>query len=211
MLHIRDLKFSYPIGKSFSFPDLVINRSQHTLLLGDSGSGKTSLLHLAGGLLRSQSGEITVNDTNLSTLSAAALDHFRGKNISFVFQRNHLIDALTVRQNLWMAPYLAGESIDKSRAEAVLERLGLSERGHDHISRLSQGQVQRVAIARAIMNRPQIILADEPTSALDDTNCDTVVDLLLEAAAESGATLLIATHDHRLRNKISHQVKLSAN
>ena len=176
--------------------------------MGESGSGKTTLLHLLGGLLRSQEGTIDVNGTEINHLSEAQLDRFRGKNIGFIFQKNLLINALSVRNNLLMAPLLAGIPQDNSRVETVLSQLSLLEKASVNVKELSHGQAQRVAIARAVINRPPLILADEPTSALDDKNCERVIDLLLEASQVNQATLVVATHDQRLKTKIQNHLQL---
>ncbi len=178
------------------------------MLLGQSGSGKTTLLHLLGGLLRSQQGGITVNGTGITQLSESALDRFRGQHYGFIFQRNHLISALTVEKNLLLAPFLAGLKQDHSRVEEVLTQLGIADKKQAAIRELSLGQAQRVAIARAILNKPSVILADEPTSALDDKNCDRVSDLLLSVADQNRATLIIATHDQRLKDKVKNLIQL---
>lgn len=208
MISVRNLSFGYTSSSSIQFPDFSVEPGEHCLLLGESGSGKTTLLHLVGGLLRKYSGSIQVDNTELSTLSETALDGFRGKHMGFIFQRNHLINALSVEKNLVMAPYLAGVPIDSDRISDVLDTLGLSEKKKSKVTQLSHGQAQRVAIARAVLNKPTIILADEPTSALDDKNCDKVIHLLMDVANQNQATLLVATHDQRLKGKISKQVVL---
>ena len=208
MVAIKDLSFSYSGSTAIRFPDFEIPTGEHALLLGESGSGKTTLLHLLGGLLRGYSGSLKVSNTELSELTETALDHFRGKQLGFIFQKNHLISALNVEKNLMMAPYLAGLSINSKRIDEVLMHLGLQEKKRSKISELSQGQAQRVAIARSVLNNPPIILADEPTSALDDKSCNRVIELLIQVANESKSTLLVATHDQRLKNKISKQVIL---
>jgi putative ABC transport system ATP-binding protein len=136
------------------------------------------------------------------------LDKFRGKNIGFIFQKNHLISALSVENNVILSPYLAGAAIDKNHAREVLAELGLAEKIHSSVKEISQGQAQRVAIARAVMNHPAVILADEPTSALDDKNCERVISLLLEVATRNNSTLVVATHDQRLKDKIKNQILL---
>ena len=209
MIKIEALRYSYPGQREITFADFSLSEGEPWLLLGQSGSGKTTLLHLIGGLLRSQQGQITIKDTNISGLSETALDRFRGQHMGFVFQRNHLISALSVRQNLLMAPYLAGVRQDAQRVEAVLDQLGISDKAEVNVRELSYGQAQRVAIARALLNRPTVILADEPTSALDDTNCDKVIDLLLQASRLNNTTLVVATHDQRLKHKIPHQINLA--
>jgi ABC-type lipoprotein export system ATPase subunit len=208
MIRITNLSYAYHPQQVLSFPDLQLNRGEHCLLLGESGSGKTTLLHLLGGLLRGYNGNIKVNDTELSTLTESNLDHFRGVNMGFIFQKNHLLSALSVEKNLMMAPYLSNTKISNERIAHVLHSLGLSEIKNSSVTKISQGQAQRVAIARAVLNNPEVILADEPTSALDDKNCDRVITLLLQVAKENNSTLVVATHDQRLKEKIEKQVLL---
>lgn len=210
MIRTANLSFSYDAKQTILFPSFSLNRGEHCLLLGESGSGKTTLLHLLGGLLRGYSGNLQMNETELSTLSESEMDAFRGKNIGFIFQKNHLISALSVEQNLFMVPYLAGLRVDKTRAKEVLGILGIEEKSKSAVTEISQGQAQRVAIARAILNQPPIILADEPTSALDDRSCERVINLLLQVANSQQSTLVVATHDQRLKNKIRNQILLEA-
>jgi ABC-type lipoprotein export system ATPase subunit len=208
MIAISKLFYQYPGARNISFSDFTIGNNEPCLLLGESGSGKTTLLHLLGGLIKSQEGSIEVNGTDITKLSESALDRFRGQHYGFIFQRNHLISALSVEKNLLMAPFLAGLKQDHKRVEEVLSQLGIGEKKQAAIRELSLGQAQRVAIARAILNKPSVILADEPTSALDDKNCDLVSDLLLSVADQNKATLIIATHDQRLKNKIKNLIQL---
>jgi putative ABC transport system ATP-binding protein len=208
MIQISNLSFSYSPKLILSFPDVVLQQGEHCLLLGQSGSGKTTLLHLLGGLLRGYSGNIKISNTELSTLSESGLDHFRGANMGFVFQKNHLLSALTVERNLLMAPYLSENEVSADRMDSVLTKLGLTEIRKSSVTKISQGQAQRVAIARAVLNNPVVILADEPTSALDDVNCERVISLLLQVAMENSATLVVATHDQRLKNRIEKQIQL---
>lgn len=208
MINVSNLKFSYTLERSISFPDFSLNKGEHCLLLGESGSGKTTLLHLMGGLLRGYSGSIQLAGSELSSLSEGGLDKFRGKNIGFIFQKNHLISALSVEKNVIMSPYFAGVEIDKKHAHEVLVELGLGEKIKSSVKEISQGQAQRVAIARAVVNHPSVILADEPTSALDDKNCERVITLLLDVATRNNSTLVVATHDQRLKDKIKKQIIL---
>lgn len=208
MIAIEDLSYSFNPSKKIGFQNFSIPQGEHWLLLGESGSGKTTLLHLLGGLLKSQQGKILVKGTDITRLSESGLDRFRGQHFGFVFQKNHLISALSVRNNLLMAPFLAGLKQDEKRVEEVLTQLDLDERRDSSIKELSHGQAQRVAIARAVLNKPAVILADEPTSALDDRNCDRVIELLLQASSQNNATLVVATHDQRLKSKIKNQLIL---
>ncbi len=208
MVAVSSLSYQYPSGETLDFPDFSVARGKSYLLLGNSGSGKTTLLHLMGGLLRMQRGSIQIDELNLSRVSDSGLDKFRGRHIGFIFQRNHLLSSLTVRKNLLMAPYLAGLPQDEDRVEEVLAQLGLWEKKNAKIHQLSQGQSQRVAIARAVLNKPVVIFADEPTSALDDHNCDRVIRLLLNVSQQNNSTLVVATHDQRLKSVISQHVEI---
>jgi putative ABC transport system ATP-binding protein len=208
MIRVSSLSYRYENGKALSFPDFAVEKGKACLLLGNSGSGKTTLLHLMGGLLKVQQGRIEIENQDLSVLRESQADHFRGRHMGFIFQRNHLISALTVEKNLLMAPFLANIKQDEHRVDDVLEKLGLSEKKHEKIHRLSQGQAQRVAIARAVLNRPSVIFADEPTSALDDEHCDRVIGLLLTMSQQNESSLIVATHDQRLRSVITRQIKI---
>lgn len=210
MLQTDQLKFAYKGGNSFSFPDIHCERGAHWLLLGQSGSGKTTFLHLLGGLLSPNSGSIRLEGTDMSKLSGTALDRFRGKHIGIIFQKAHFVSALTVGENLALAQELAGMPVDNGRIAKLLDRLNVGHKIHSKPDRLSAGEQQRVAIARSLVNSPELILADEPTSALDDENCEQVLHLLTEQAASVKATLLIVTHDGRLKDKISNQILLDS-
>jgi ABC-type lipoprotein export system ATPase subunit len=206
MLQTKDLRFSYNNTQVLQFPNLNCQKGENWLLLGQSGSGKTTFLHLLGGLLSPQSGSIRIGETDMTGLKKSALDHFRGQNIGIIFQTPHFVKALTVAENLILAQRLAGFKQDKSLIFNILQKLNLSHKLKSKPSELSVGEAQRVAIARALINKPAVILADEPTSALDDKNTDEVIQLLEKQASEAGATLLIVTHDGRLKNYFKNQV-----
>ncbi len=208
MLKTEDLAFSYRGESTIHFPDIHCQRGEQWLLLGQSGSGKTTLLHLLGGLRTVQKGKIEINKTDLSQLSGAALDHFRGQNIGIVFQQAHFVRSLNVAENLLLVQKLAGRPSDLSHIKSILDRLHLTPKLYAQSENLSQGEKQRVAIARALVNKPGLILADEPTSALDDSNCLEVIQLLEEQAREENAALLIVTHDNRLREVFKKQIVL---
>ncbi len=210
MIRVKDTSYQYPGGTRMSFPDFHIAKGKHALILGESGSGKTTLIHLVGGLLRGQQGTIEVAGVDLASLTNSGLDQYRGRHFGFVFQRNHLIPSLTVSQNLLAAPYFAGIPQHIAAVNSLLDELGLGDKRSARIHELSQGQAQRVAIARALINKPSLILADEPTSALDDKNCDRVIRLLMDASTSHGATLVVSTHDHRLKAVIPTIVELKA-
>ncbi len=187
----------------------TVASGRHALLLGPSGSGKTTLIQILAGLLTPTAGRAAIAGQDLAELGARQRDRFRGQRIGIVFQTLHLVGALTVAGNLRLARHMAGLDQDEARLTRVLESLGIGDKANARPHRLSQGEAQRVAIARAVINKPVLILADEPTSALDDTNCDRVVDMLSAQAAECDATLLIATHDGRIKDRFEHRLELS--
>jgi putative ABC transport system ATP-binding protein len=172
---------------------------EHWLLAGPSGSGKTTLLHILAGLTTPAAGKVVVAGVDLATLRGAARDHWRGRTIGLVPQRLHLVGALDVGDNLRLAQYLAGAAADASRVAVLLEAVGVAELAHRYPRELSQGQAQRVAIARAVVNRPALVLADEPTANLDDMHAAAALELLRTQALDSGATLVVASHDARVR------------
>lgn len=208
MLTTKNLQFQYPASTLLSFPDIDLQRGEQGLLLGQSGSGKTTLLHLLGGLLSPKSGEVCINNQNLSLLRGSELDRFRGKNIGIIFQTAHFIRSLTVEENLIIAQQLAGSKVDKSLIVSFLEKLNLAHKLKSKPHELSIGEAQRANIARALINAPSLILADEPTSALDDANAEEVIKLLEQQAAAVSATLLIVTHDGRLKSYFKKQIEL---
>lgn len=208
MLTLKNLTAGYAGKAVVDIADLSLAAGEHCLILGKSGSGKTTLLYALAGVLKPLSGEIRLADTNIAALSGAALDGFRGKHIGIIYQTLHMVSALSVLENILIAQYAAGVPQDTAKAEKLLASLGLLEYAHKKPDELSQGQQQRVAIARAAINSPQLILGDEPTSALDDDACDAVMKLLLDTAAVTGASLIIATHDARIKKHFTKTITL---
>lgn len=208
MIQTRNLTFSYTPELFFNFPDIGCRAGETLLITGNSGKGKTTLLHLLGGLLRPESGSIRLDGIPLEILTEKKLDHFRGKNIGMVLQQSHFIASLTVLENVVLASWLAQGQKAVARAQFLLEHLNIADQMHKLPSRLSIGQQQRVAIARALINEPKMLLADEPTSSLDDQNAAIVAGLLSDLAQESGTALLVVTHDQRLKNIFSNILSL---
>ena len=208
MLTTRDLTFDYGPAKQFAFPDVHCVSQETLLILGQSGTGKTTFLHLLALLLRPQSGSVTIDQTDLTQLSASQTAAFRAKHIGIVYQKPHFVSSLSVLDNLILANYLANKPQQKDRARDLASQLGFSEHLDKKTNQLSQGEQQRVSIARAVMNQPDLILADEPTSSLDDGNTDRVVQLLRQQSAQVGASLVVVTHDQRLKDAFPNQVFL---
>ena len=204
----NSITYQYPKAPLMEFPDFTCALKDQLLLLGDSGVGKSTLLHLLGGLLTPKSGSILFNDTNIATLKNEELDRFRGRNVGIIFQQNHFVKSLTVLENLALAQKMAKSKGDINKGREILEKLNMGDKIHSKTNELSEGQKQRVAIARALINNPKLILADEPTSALDDKNCNEVIALLQEQASIANAALIIVTHDSRLKSIIPNQITL---
>jgi putative ABC transport system ATP-binding protein len=191
------------------FPDLHIRQGQKTLLLGPSGCGKTTLLSVLAGLLApGGAGKVMFDGQDFYALSARARDNIRGRCFGFVFQTLHLLPSLSLRRNIGLAADMSGARRDEKRIDRLLDSLDLAQKAHRKPDALSQGEQQRAAIARAVLNGPRIIMADEPTSALDDANAQAVMALLNKQAEETGAALLIATHDNRIIHHFENIVRL---
>lgn len=211
MIEARNIIHRYDGKEVLSLPTWKLERGQRALLIGASGSGKTTLLHCLAGLLKPTEGDILLADKPFSKLPAAQRDEIRGQKIGIIFQTLHLVSALNVLENLKLAQYLAGKKQDEKAALSLLESLDILALAKARSTDISQGQAQRVAIARALINKPEIILADEPTSALDDQNAKTIIDLLIHTANEAQATLVVSTHDQRIKDRFANSVQLGGN
>jgi putative ABC transport system ATP-binding protein len=176
--------------------DLDVRAGESLALMGASGSGKSTLLHLFGALDTPTSGALSVDGRDLAALDDTALSRFRRERVGFVFQFFHLLPTLNVAENVMLQARLAGlaEPELRSRAQALLERVGLQDRARENPDVLSGGQRQRVALARALMMRPALLLADEPTGNLDSATSADVLALIRELVREHGMTLVMATH-----------------
>jgi lipoprotein-releasing system ATP-binding protein len=180
--------------------DLVVDRGEMVAIVGASGVGKSTLLHLLGGLDRADSGAIRIGDAEVTAMPDAALVDFRNANVGFVFQFHHLLPEFDAAENVAMPMHIARSERDQARARAsdLLRRVGLAERVAHRPSMLSGGEQQRVAVARALVMNPALLLADEPTGDLDENTADSLHALLQEMHAERGLTSVIATHNPRL-------------
>ncbi len=206
---VADLRFSYGDSEALSINRCQLQRGQTMAVLGPSGCGKTTFLHLLAGLIRPSVGSIRVLDQDLSALSGAQLDRFRGQHLGMVFQRFHLLPALTVLENIALAQRLARVPVNTAAIGILLGQLGINEIASQRPSTLSQGQAQRVAIARALVHNPGLVIADEPTSALDNQNAESAIRLLRESAAAIGAALIVVTHDERIRGSLERELELA--
>lgn len=180
------------------------------LLAGPSGSGKSTVLHLIAALTQPTAGRIVVANRDLAALGSSERDRWRARTIGLVPQRLHLIGAVSVADNLRLAQRLAGAARDDARILALLEAVQVADLARRLPGELSQGQAQRVAIARAVVNRPAVLLADEPTASLDDEHAAVALELLRAQAIESGATLVVASHDARVKTLLPHAFVLPA-
>ncbi len=209
MIQIEHLKFQYKGGEHmFSFPNISLKTNEDLLILGKSGIGKTTFLHLLAGLISPSSGKVLIDEVNISALSQSRLDTFRGENIGLVFQKKHAIQSLSVFENLKARLYFSKKSFNDSKIDELLVELDLSSHKHSKINTLSEGQLQRFSIAMAVIHQPKVILADEPTSSLDDENCFNVIDLLKKQAKQNNANLLVITHDSRVKDHFKNTVEL---
>jgi ABC-type lipoprotein export system ATPase subunit len=209
-LVVRDLGKAYAGRTVLSGVSFTAAPGDRLLLLGPSGSGKSTLLNCLCGLQRPDAGEVALDGaTIVSPQSAARADSLRRRHFGIVFQTLRLVSALSVRANLALAQKLQTGSSDQGAIDRVLGRLGIAHRADARPHQLSQGEAQRAAIARALVIRPAILVADEPTSALDKDNAARVAGLLTDLAEETGATLIVATHDDRLRPHFARTLTLA--
>jgi len=178
--------------------NLQIPGGQFVAVVGPSGSGKSTLLGLIAGLDGPTTGTIQLDGHEITKMNEDDLAELRGSLIGFIFQSFHLIPSLTAYENILVPMEIMGLSRARERAQALLDEVGLHDRGHHYPSQLSGGEQQRVAIARAFANDPQILMADEPTGNLDSKNGAHIIELLLKLNRERGTTLLLVTHEHQL-------------
>lgn len=202
MIQARSLAYRYPQGPALSFPDVEVPQGGTLLLQGRSGAGKSTWLALVAGLLTPTSGQLLVAGQDLAPLRGGERDRWRGRSIGFLPQKLHLSDALSVQRNLALVYFAAGLAEDKVAVRAALDALGVADLAHRLPGQLSGGQAQRVALARATLLQPKVLLADEPTASLDDQAAAAAVTLLRDAARRCGATLVVATHDARVRDAL---------
>ena len=166
-------------------------------------------MHVLTGILKPTQGEVNIDETAIYQLSSKALDQFRGRKIGIIFQKPHLIKSLTIAENLLLAQSFAKLPKDLNRVDEVLTSLAILDKKSAYPDQLSQGQLQRVSIARAVINKPALLIADEPTSSLDDQNAAAVLELLMQQSGLNQATLVVATHDKRVKDAFTNTYSLT--
>ncbi|MEE9607577.1 MAG: ABC transporter ATP-binding protein [Myxococcota bacterium] len=211
MIEIRNLDFRYGEGDfALRVPELVVERGERVALIGPSGSGKTTLLHLIAGIALPRAGRIATDGVALPDLDDAARREFRIRRIGLVFQEFELLEYLSVLDNILLpcriSPALPLDAAARERAVALARGVGIGEKLDRMAERLSQGEKQRVAVCRALLVAPGLILADEPTGNLDPDNKERVLDILIERAQQSGATLITVTHDRDLLERFERVI-----
>jgi ABC-type lipoprotein export system ATPase subunit len=217
-VELRGLKKQYvgPDGSVvpvIDVPALVLGDGEQVALVGGSGSGKTTLLHLISGILAPDSGQVLFQSAgsavDLSQLSEADRDVFRGRYIGYIFQTHHLLPGFTALENVLLGMSFSGRPSEPAWARELLAAVGLSDRLHYKPAKLSVGQQQRVAVARALANRPRLVLADEPTGALDVSNAQQVLELIRKLCSEIAATLVLVTHDPAISGQLPRVLSLA--
>lgn len=210
LLRVNQLKksFSSPEGESIKVVDVdkfSLDLSEFCGMRGESGSGKTTFLHLLAGILSPDDGLIELEGQNTVDLNSADKDSLRAGTIGYVFQSFNLLQGFSCIENLKLAMSF-GSNYDESYAEGLLEKVGLAHRLSYKPSQLSTGQQQRVALARALVNKPKLVLADEPTGNLDSKNANNAINLLCELCQETDTALLVVSHDERVVSNFERQI-----
>jgi len=209
MLQTDNLTFRYKKeGQIFKFPNIALDENENLLILGKSGIGKTTFLHLLAGLLSPTDGKVVIDDVSINLLFQSKLDTFRGQKIGLVFQKNYAVKSLSVLENLYARLFFSKKTIDNDEIDKLLEQLGIKDSKNSKIHELSEGQLQRLGIALSVIHKPKIILADEPTSSLDDENCKVVIELLKNQAERTHANLIVITHDQRIKTFFQNSITL---
>jgi len=199
MLICENILFSIDGQELFSNINFNLETEKDLLITGPSGIGKTTLLSILCGLQRPTDGNILYNEINLYKLVENKIDKFRGKQLGIVFQNFNLINAFTIKQNLQLANTASGTE-DYDHLYDLLQRVGLADKSHIKVSKLSIGEKQRVAVARAFAGKPKWVFCDEPTSSLDDKNTDIIINLIKEESLRCKASLILITHDKRIQS-----------
>ncbi|MDO4194653.1 MAG: ABC transporter ATP-binding protein [Prevotellaceae bacterium] len=210
MIDIKNITKSFGSLQVLKGIDLHIGKGEVVSIVGPSGAGKTTLLQIIGTLDKPDTGEITIDGVDVSSLSKKKMSDFRNRHIGFVFQFHQLLPEFTALENIMIPAFIAGmsKSDAKKRAEELLQFMGLSERASHKPNELSGGEKQRIAVARALVNNPAVILADEPSGSLDTQNKEELHQLFFKLRDEYGQTFVIVTHDEHLAEITDRTIKM---
>jgi len=210
MISVKNIYKSYGTLHVLKGVSLEVKKGEIVSIVGASGAGKTTLLQILGTLDRADNGEVKINDTNIQTLNEKKISDFRNKQIGFVFQFHHLLPEFTALENVCLPSFIAGKSKSEaeSKANELLNFLGLTERAHHKPSELSGGEQQRVAVARALINNPSVILADEPSGNLDSSTAKELHNLFFTLREKFQQTFIIVTHNEELANMADRKLTM---
>ncbi|MCU0715203.1 MAG: ABC transporter ATP-binding protein [Pirellula sp.] len=212
MLEITELKksFAEPSGSRvdiLNIPRFQMGSGEQVVLRGESGCGKTTLLHTISGLVRVDSGSIQLDGMELTRFSESARDRIRAAKLGYVFQTFNLLPAFTALENVKLGMTFSRKSVNTGRAIELLEKVGLKDRLHYLPKQLSVGQQQRVAVARALANKPRLLLADEPTANVDPANQTRIIQLIRDVCTDEGVAILLVTHSDDVARQFSRVVR----
>jgi ABC-type lipoprotein export system ATPase subunit len=213
MLQLKDIKKSFrqPDGTALpvlDIPEFQVAAGEQIAMVGQSGCGKTTLLHIIAGISRPDSGKVRVDEWDITLMPESERDRFRAERIGYVFQTFNLLAGFNALENVMVSMRFARGRPDKVRARQLLERVGLSHRMTHRPAQLSVGEQQRVAVARALANKPQLLLADEPTANVDAGHQQQILDLMRDTCREENVALIIVTHSHDVANQFGRQDRL---
>jgi putative ABC transport system ATP-binding protein len=189
-------------------PRLSISEGEQVVLRGESGGGKTTLLHLISGIVGADSGSIKLDGMELTKFSETGRDRIRAAKMGYVFQTFNLLPAFTALENVKLGMTFARKKMNLERAKELIERVGLADRMHYLPSQMSVGQQQRVAVARALANKPRLLLADEPTANVDPANQDRIIELIQEVCREDNVAILMVTHSDEISSRFGRVERL---
>ncbi|QDV27138.1 ABC transporter ATP-binding protein [Aureliella helgolandensis] len=215
MLKIQDLYKSFALPDQsrlpvLDIPEFKIGQGEQVVLIGESGGGKTTLLHCIAGIMAPDRGSIQVDNIELSKLSEAGRDRVRAAKLGYVFQTFNLLSGFTALENVRLGMTFGSGKHDLARATDLLQKVGLGERLHHKPAALSVGQQQRVAVARALANRPKLLLADEPTANIDPKNQQVIIDLIRACCRDEGIALLMVTHSLQVAEQFERVERLES-
>lgn len=214
LLRIENLRKTYQTGPNqvevLKGVDLKVNQGEIVVIIGPSGVGKSTLLHIIGGLDKPSDGNIFINEINIFNLNNGELAEFRNKSIGFVFQFHHLLPEFTALENLLIPGMIGKGNLNEIKSDAInlLGEVGLSQRTSHKPSELSGGEQQRIAVARALMNQPKLVLADEPTGNLDKKNSESLYNLILNLNKKLNQTFIIVTHNEMMAQHANRVIEM---